>query len=237
MSNEESEGQSKVWYLKKVNIFAGLSEDEMERVDRSTRMESVPKGSYLFLPEDPADRLYFIKKGRVKISKISDDGKEVTLAILEEGEVFGEMALVEEGPRKTVAEAVEDTAICTMSKENFETLIQQKPELSIKITKLMGIRRMEIESRVEELLFCDVSTRLARFLTRLNDEHGVDHRLGRKIKVKITHQDIANLIGSTRETTTAALNDLKRAGVIDFEHRHIIIKDNAALAEAGGLDP
>ena len=232
MDEERLELQSKVWYLKKLNIFAGFSEAEMNGLGQITHMESVPRGSYFYLPKDPSDRIYFIKEGRVKISKLSDDGKEITLAILETGEVFGEMALVEEGPRKTFAEALDDTSICTMSKNNFETLIENKPELSVKITKLMGLRRLEIESRVEELLFCHVPSRLARFLMRLGGEHGEDHRLGRRIKVKITHQEIANLIGSTRETTTAALNSLKKDGIIDFERRHIIIKDDVALGEA-----
>jgi CRP/FNR family cyclic AMP-dependent transcriptional regulator len=221
--------QIKLWYLKKFNIFKEFDPEEMESLVHITHMGKVQAGQPLFLPDDPSDKVFLLKEGRVKISKVSEDGKELTLAILEHGEIFGELALVDEGPRGTIAETLEDTFICVIGRQDFEKLLETKPNLALNVTKLIGLRRKAIEAKVEDLVFRDVSSRLAKLLLELADTYGTQVSNGMRIDVKLTHQELANLIGSTRETTTATLNELKRLGFIEMEKRRLIVVDQSGL--------
>lgn len=221
--------QSKLWYLKQFNLFEEFNPAEMEALVPITHMEKVPARQVVYLPDDPSDRVFFLKEGRVKISKLSEDGKEVTLAILEPGEIFGELALVDEGPRGTVAEVLEDTFICYIERLDFQKLLDRKPELALKISKLIGARRKALEVKIEDLVFRDVNARLAKLLLELAESYGTTVVAGVRIDVKLTHKELANLIGSTRETTTAALNDFRRRGLITNDKRRLIVVNRSGL--------
>ena len=226
----------KTWYLKRINVFKGMSNAEVKLLDDITYMKHYDKKDLIYLPGDVSDQVYLLKEGRVKISKLSEDGREITLVILEPGEIFGESALInDEETRSTVAEAIEKAYICVISRKDFEEFINNKPELALSITKLMGFRRREIENMLEDLVFRGVHERLAILLLRLSERHGKDINGNKLIDISLTHYDYANLIGSTRETTTACLNDFKREGLIDFKKRKVVIinehglKDRAAI--------
>jgi len=227
---------SKVWYLKRIDLLSNLNEDEMEEVDQLTTMHQYKRGGTIFFPGDPADIIYMLKSGRVKISKLSLEGKEVTLAIVEPGEIFGEMALVE-GERETYAEAIEDAMVCAIRRPDFERLLQMKPDLNLRVTKLIGLRRRQIESKIEDLLFKDVPERLASVLLNLADRYGTSHPMGRRIDLKITHRDLANLIGSTRETTSLTLGDFRRQDILNIEGRKIIVHDRPKLEQVADGHP
>ncbi|MFQ5893233.1 MAG: Crp/Fnr family transcriptional regulator, partial [Nitrospinota bacterium] len=197
--------QTRVWYLKRFNLFEEFEPAEMEALVPITHMDKVAARRTLYLPDDPSDRVFFLKEGRVKISKLSEAGKEVTLAILEPGEIFGELALVDEGPRGTVAEVLEDTFLCFIERNDFQKLLESRPELALEVTKLIGARHKALEAKVEDLVFRDVNARLAKLLLELAESYGTEVGEGTRIEVKLTHQELANLVGSTRETTTAIL--------------------------------
>lgn len=220
---------SKLWYLKKFNLFEEFTPEEMEALVPITHMGRTPLGTPFYLPQDPSDRVFLLKEGRVKISKVSEDGKQLTLGILEPGEIFGELALVDEGPRGTTAEALEDTFICVIGRRDFERLLEKKPGLALKVTKLIGVRRKAIEAKVEDLVFKDVGSRLAKLLLELAASYGTKVGKGTRIDVKLTHQELAALIGSTRETTTSTLNEFRRLGLIEVEKRRIVVVDDEAL--------
>ncbi|MBI3610455.1 MAG: Crp/Fnr family transcriptional regulator [Nitrospirae bacterium] len=154
---------------------------------------------------------------------MNEDGKELTLAILEPGEVFGEMEVLEGMPRDTVAEALDDVSICVMQRSDFEALLKKDPNTNIRLTKLIGLRLKKIESRIEDLVFKDVPARLAHLLFELSKEFGVQENGQTRLSVKLSHQELANLIGSTRETVTATLGDFKRRGLIAFDGRRLVI--------------
>lgn len=226
--------QSKVWYLKGIKLFSDLPDEEIRRMDAITQMVSVKSKEMIYLPGDPGDRIFLLKEGRVKISRLTEDGKELALDILGSGEVFGELEVLEGLPRDTMAEVLEDAAICVIKRSDFDTFIKSRPDLSIKLTKLIGFRLKRIERRIEDLVFRDVPSRLAHLLLDLARETGVKERRGIRLQVKLTHQEIANLIGSTRETVSAILGDFKRRGLIDQQKREMIIlneKDLAAISE------
>lgn len=222
----------KTWYLKRINIFQGMSEAEMKQLDGITYMKRYDKKSLIYLPGDVSDQVYLLKEGRVKISKISEDGREITLVILEPGEIFGESSIVsDDQTRSSVAEALENAYICIISRRDFEEFINNKPELALSITKLMGFRRRQIETMLEDLVFRGVHERIALLLLRLADRHGKAVGENKLIDISLTHYDYANLIGSTRETTTACLNDFKREGLIEFQKRKVVILNERGLKE------
>lgn len=214
---------SKYWFLKQIKLFSDLPDREMQRVEEVTRMESVKRRQFIFLPGDAASTVYLLKSGRVKLSRMNEDGKELTLAILEPGEVFGEMEILEGMPRDTVAEALDDVSICVMQRSDFEALLKKDPNTSIRLTKLIGLRLKKIESRIEDLVFKDVPARLAHLLFELSKEFGVQENGQTRLNVKLSHQELANLIGSTRETVTATLGDFKRRGLIAFDGRRLVL--------------
>jgi CRP/FNR family cyclic AMP-dependent transcriptional regulator len=178
---------------------------------------------------DPSENLYFLKEGRVKITRVDESGKEFTLTLLEPGEIFGELGLFDQSRRETSATALEDSVICMMKRRDFEKYASNKPELSFKLSKLMGLRLRQIENRIEELLFRDVPSRLARLLFRLVDRHPRETKHGLRINIKLSQQELANLIGATREMTSSVLNSLKKEGLINIESKYIYIINRKAL--------
>ncbi|HLF85818.1 MAG TPA: Crp/Fnr family transcriptional regulator [Nitrospiria bacterium] len=214
---------SKIWYLQRINLFKEIPADDMEELARVTRMESAKKKETIFLPGESSQQVYLLKTGRVKISRVSEEGREITLALLEPGEIFGELEILEGSARDTIAEAMEESQLCVIQKEQFLSLIRKRPELSFRLTKLIGLRLRRIESRVEDLVFRDVPSRLAHLLIQLSENYGKTTPEGIFLNIKITHQEMANLIGSIRETVSATLGEFKKEGLITFEGRKIII--------------
>lgn len=142
---------------------------------------------------------------------------------MEPGEIFGELEALDDLPRDTLAEALDDSQLYIMQRETFLSLIRSKPELSFRLTKLIGFRMRQIESRVEDLVFRDVPSCLAHLLLQLSKDYGKETPQGILLRIKITHQEIANLIGSIRETVSAVLGDFKKEGLITFDGRQIIL--------------
>ena len=214
---------SKYWFLKQIKLFSDLPDEEIRQMEQVTRMESVKRRQFIYLPGDPASTVLLLKSGRVKLSRVNEDGKELTLAILEPGEIFGEMEVLEGMPRDTVAEALDDVSICVMQRSDFEAMLKKDPNTSIRLTKLIGLRLKKIESRIEDLVFKDVPARLAHLLIGLSKEFGVQENGQTRLNVKLSHQELANLIGSTRETVTATLGEFKKRGWIAFDGRRLVI--------------
>ncbi len=214
-----------------------MSDAEVKHLDEITFMKHYDKKDLIYLPGDVSDQVYLLKEGRVKISKLSEDGREITLVILEPGEIFGESALIgDKETRSTVAEALENAYLCVISRRDFEEFINNKPELALSVTKLIGFRRRQIENMLEDLVFRGVHERLALLLLRLAERHGKEVDGKNLIDISLTHYDYANLIGSTRETTTACLNDFKREGLIEFQKRKVVIINEKGLKNRAALE-
>jgi CRP/FNR family transcriptional regulator/CRP/FNR family cyclic AMP-dependent transcriptional regulator len=189
------------------------------------------KGEIIYQPGDEDDSIYYIKEGRVKLAYLDESGRKLTLAILGGGEIFGEMVLVGQRRRELLAQAIEDSRIYEIEKGRFLELIQREPWLALKVLELFGQRTREIERKLEDLVFKDIPTRLSRQLLKLIEEHGRRTPEGIEISFKITHKELADMIGSARENTTSALNLLEREGILDKRRYRIIIKDEERLRE------
>ena len=218
-----------LWYLKKIPLLADLGHDALLRLAEKVQLAEVRRRRVVYLPGDPGAAVYFVNGGRVKISKVTRDGKELTLAYRGPGDIFGELVLIDGGPREEMAEAMENALITEIDRVEFERLLQRESMISCRLIKIVAERRREVENKIETLMFKDVNAKLAELLLRLAVEFGVDDERGTLIALKITHQEMANLIGSTRETVSLTLSQFKRRALIETEGRKVILVDRDGL--------
>jgi CRP/FNR family transcriptional regulator, cyclic AMP receptor protein len=223
-----SERSNKLAYLSMVEIFRDLSQQEMEHIDRMTTMVPTPKGRVFFNPSEQSEVLFILKKGDVAIYRINPEGKKLVTAQLGSGSIFGEMAVLGQRMHESYAEATSECLICVMSRSDVEQLLLKNPRVAMRLAQSLGNRLAEAEARLEEMAFKSVSARLAKLLLRLADD--TDWR-GRKVVSGLTHQQLAEIIGSYRETVTLTLNDLREAGLVDIGRRKVVILDEAGLAD------
>ncbi len=224
----------KIWYLQRVNFFDGLSKEEMMGLASMTQEKNFRKKEIIYLPGQPGNHVYLLKKGVVKISKITADGHELTLALLKPGEIFGELEAMDQSRRDAQAEAHSDTMICVLGRDDFLRMIQSKPQLGIRLSKLIGWRRRVIENRLENLLFRTTPQKLARLLLDLAEQFGKKTEKGIEISISLTHTNLANLIGSARATLTETLNDFRRQGWVEIKGKSITVTKPDVLTSLSG---
>jgi len=183
------------------------------------------KDQFIYFPNERATHIYMIVNGRVKIGHYLDDGKEVTTSILSTGEIFGELALAGEDERRDFAQAMDQVTICPLSLDDLKELMKENKELSFKLLKLVGLRLMKLERKLELLVFKDARTRIIEFLKDSASWKGKKVGFETMIPTKLTHKDIAALTGTSRQTVTTILNELKDKNLINFDRRKILIRD------------
>lgn len=184
------------------------------------------KDQYIYFPEEPATHIYMIVSGRVRLGHYQEDGKEVISAILTTGEIFGELAIAGEEKRTDFAQAMEaNTTICPLSIEELKALMKENRELSFKLLKLVGLRLMKLERKLELLVFKDARTRVIEFLKDAASWKGKKVGFETMIPTRLTHKDIAALTGTSRQTVTTILNELKERNLINFDRKKILIRD------------
>jgi CRP-like cAMP-binding protein len=226
--------QTKLWYLKNFSMLSPLSTGEIIQLGRQAVMWEVKKNQVIYFPEDTANTVFMLKKGKIKISRYSATQKEVILAILGPGEIFGELSLAGQEKREDVAEATEDTLVCSVAVEMFQSMMENNPKFHLQITKLIGTRLKKIERRLERLIFKTSEQRIRFFLKELAEEHGREILFNaeeREIKLNLTHQDIAQLTATSRQTVTSVLSHLETQGIITYDRHRILVKKLSQLAE------
>lgn len=228
----------KLRYLSELTVFQDLTAREMEELNRSTVMSSVPKGRVFYRPEETSEVLFILKEGRVQLYRISPEGKKLVITTLGPHTLFGEMPLLGAKMHNTFAEAIEDCLIMVMSRSDLERLILAKPQVALRILDSTGKRLREAEERLENMAFKGIPARLASLLLRLADEQdpngaGIGTSNGEEAEegeiLGLTHQDFAESVGTYRETATQVLNDLKAAGLIEIGRKRITILDREGL--------
>jgi CRP/FNR family transcriptional regulator len=190
----------------------------------------IPKHQMIFSPGAPSDAIYFIEKGRVRLTRLSTEGKTVILALLGPGDLIGEAAW-EAGEHDSYAETLEDSRIYQISREAFQSLIRENPEFGIRLIQIIGSRLKQAQARIEDLVFRQVPSRVARLLLTLAENHGKVTPKGIRVEFPLTHQEIADLVGSSRVTVTQILNRFRSSHWIDIESKRVTIHDLNALEE------
>ena len=222
------------WHLKRCDLFERLTADELARIEMVSRARSFPRGNPIYLPADAADSVLLLTSGRAKVCNITEDGKQAILAFIEPGEVFGELSLLEEGTREEYAEAVEKSTIILIPGYEMQRLMEDHPAVSLSVTKMIGLRRRRIERRLKSLLFRSNRQRLVHLLLELADQYGRQTAEGLALGIKLSHQDLANVIGSTRETVTVVLGELQTEGLVQLGRRKIVLTAPSRLASSIG---
>jgi CRP-like cAMP-binding protein len=219
---------SKVDYLSAIEVFQDLTRKEIKEMDRTLTMNTCRSGKLFYIPGDTGEVLFLLKKGRVQLYRLSPDGKKLVVAMLGPGAIFGEMSLVGQGMHNTFAEATEECLLCVMSRADVEHLIASKPQVALRFIEAVGQRLTEAESRLEEAAFKSISARLASLLLRLSEKSG-------PVISGYTHQDLGEMVGTYRETTTQTLNEFKSLGLIEIGRKRIEIKAPEGLQEIAEL--
>lgn len=231
VSAEKSTVQAKLLFLRRISIFQGVSEDNLAKIAALTAEKLYTKKSIICHEGDKGDTLYIIKVGRVKIAKVAMDGREKTLAIMQPGDFFGEMALFDDLPRSATAEAIDcEVRLLALNKRDFERAINENPSIALAIMRDLTRRIRAVNQQIEDLAFKDVHGRVASTLLSLAQTEGQKANGQVTIKIRMTHQDLANMVGSSRETVTRALNRMQAEGVIAISHQQITLLDPEALA-------
>ena len=217
--------KTKFWYLKNFNIFEGMDDAAMDQVSRMSSMSMAKPHQPIYFPDEPSNTIFFLKEGHVKLSRLTQDGKEIILDVIGPGEIFGELSFsgIEESSGE-LAQTLDDVVICTMKKADFESLLKMKPELNFELTKRIGLRLRKFEERISDMVFKDVRKRIAAFLVRYAEEFGKIKGGIITIKMHLSHQEIALLVGAARQTITTTLNDFRSEGLIDFSRQEFLIK-------------
>jgi CRP/FNR family cyclic AMP-dependent transcriptional regulator len=209
---------SKLKYLGEIDIFQDLTPEDINWVDRVTTMTTCEKGRVFYSPHESTEVLFLLKRGHVQLYRISPEGKKLVITTLGPGSIFGEMAMVGQGMQNTFAEAVEDCTLCVMGRADLERVLLDKPEVGLRLVETLGRRLREAESRLEDIAFKNIPARLASLLLRLQEEHGNSIE-------GYTHQDLAEMIGTYRETTTQTLNNFKRNHLLDIGRKRLELYD------------
>jgi CRP-like cAMP-binding protein len=224
----------RLWFLKRCDLFQRLEQGQLAALEARCRMRTFPRTAPVYLPSDHADGVLLLAEGRVKIGSITEEGKQTILAFIEPGELFGELSLLGPQQREEYAEAMEKSTIVLIPGEMMQQLLAENSEVSLGVTKLFGMRRQRIERRLKYLLFRSNRERLVHLLLELAEQYGQQVEGGVQLRIKLSHQDLANIIGSTRETVTVVLGELQAEGRLQLGRRKIVLSDIVRLADSVG---
>jgi CRP/FNR family cyclic AMP-dependent transcriptional regulator len=222
---------SKLEFLGQFPLFNVLSEEELIYLDNFTEAKTYKKYDHIFLEDEPSDTIFFLTKGIIKLGSHSNDGREVIKNILHPHTMFGELGLVGEERRQGFAEVMNEPAECLLLRvQDFKKLMDKNHQLCFNVINLVGGKLRKAESRLESLIFKDARARIIDFLKDSVEKRGRKVGFEMLLKHSLTQQDIANITGTSRQTVTSVLNDLRKSDLIYFNRRSILIRDMQKLA-------
>ena len=216
-------------FLTTVPIFSKLKPEDLEPLAGKLRRRNYRKGEVILHQEDPADRMHIIVEGSIRISITSDDGREKDLALLQRGECFGEMALLDGSTRSATATAVVPAQTLALYREDFMDFLEEHPEVVAQTTSLLTSRLRRVNQMLGDLAFLGVPTPKAKQLLELADAYTDENGQDGPIEVPMGQDQLARLVGASRETISRALYSYRRLGIVSTFHRRITITDRAAL--------
>ncbi|USK47909.1 Crp/Fnr family transcriptional regulator [Bacillus sp. CMF12] len=209
----------KIKYLSRIQLFGDLDLEELKKYESVTPMKVVKKGTIISSPHMNQKILYLIKSGKVRLYRLTESGKEFTVDILETGHVFGEIGTFTTGSENLYAEAWEDSVICRIDRVQFEKIIRENPSISLKLLEIISSRLKEVEELLEYMAYSSARKRLLFLLNKLTEKFG--DKLSKSspgdwiaLDIHITHQELAMMMGSIRETVSALLNELNAEGIV-----------------------
>ena len=220
--------------LSMVDIFEPLSKQDLARLNDQLPDTHLEPGDMFYGPEDHTEKLFILQKGKIRIFRMTPDGREFTLAVVEAGTVFGEMALTAQQLEGAYAQAMESSQVSTMAREDLERLVLEKPEVGLRIMQVLSERLRRQENRLEDATMKDVRSRLAGIIVLLVESEGVRTGTGYRIPTHYTHERLGTMIGANRVAVTRAFGLLQDEGIVELRRRLIHVSDIAALRRSSG---
>ena len=221
--------ETKYWHLHNHKLMSVLSSSELKEICLITNFKTAKKGEIIYFSHDESSRVYTLKRGTIKIVEIDQKGNEIVKDILQEGDLFGQFTLADSNLDEYAVAVSDYVTCCSFRMDDFEKVIERNPTLALQYTKWVGLRLKRMENKYANLVFKDVRTRFIGFLKDWSSNEGVTSQDEVFLKNYLTHQDIASLICSTRQTVTQLFNELKENGILEYSRTEIIIKNMAAL--------
>jgi CRP/FNR family transcriptional regulator, cyclic AMP receptor protein len=213
------------------DILEPLSEGELEEIARNNPDVRLQEGEILFGPEEVGERLFIVKEGRIELYK-TREGKDITIAIMDQGRMFGEMALTTQRTREIYAQAIETSLLISLNQEAVENLILEKPKVGMRLIKKLSERVRDLERRLDDVSLKEMPARLASLILQLVENEGVETQEGYEIAQRYTHEQLANMLGVNRVSVTRAFRTLRESQVVEVKSRLIHVKDLEALGQA-----
>ncbi len=223
------DGQEQEPQLERVAIFEGLDPASLIQLRQAMRRRTFRQGEVIFHRDDPGQVLYVIKEGRVRIRLTSSEGQEVALSVFGPGESFGEMAILDSQPRSADAIAVDKVDVYTLQRQDFIGVIKSHPEIAIEVMKTLSQRIRLANQMVEDLIFLDVYGRVAKKLLELSKDYGVETEDGVRIDMRLTQQELASMIGASRESVNKVMGYFTDKSYISTDKHKITILRLAEL--------
>lgn len=223
--------KAKLWYLEHFDVLQKLSKDDLVNMEKAMVMKSLSKDTMLSFPEMRNSYVYFLKQGVVKIASIDDEGREMIKYLVKPGYLFGELALLESNEHPDdYAIAAEDCIVCFMEAEKMKQMMLALPEFNLRVRKMIGLRIRKVENRMRDMIFKDAKTRIAEFLIEFVKEFGKEENGGYRVKNFLTHDDIAKLTATSRQTVTSVLNILRQQNLIAYNEKELQVFTSKAVA-------
>ena len=217
--------------LKQIPMFSDLGDDELQKINDLIFIRKYKKRQIMFVEGEPGEAIYTIIKGNVKLTKSTPEGRELILGIRQPGEMFAEVVLFDGGPYPATAEVIEDTEIAVLLNKDIEKLVRDNSAISIAIIKTMSRRLRQVQHQMRDLALKDTLGSMVSTLTSLAKQHGVNTNEGTMINLNLTHQELANFIGTSRESANRLVSELKKSNVISVDKGKITIIDMDKLKE------
>jgi CRP/FNR family cyclic AMP-dependent transcriptional regulator len=224
-----TEADLKAGLLREVDLFAGLSIAELKEISRTLPMQSCQVGGLITSPDDDSERLYIVKRGRVRLYRLTPDGKQLTLEILDKGRIVGRMGWLGQQLTDVYAEAVEDALICSFTPAELQRLIDRFPSVGVNIIRYMSDRLAASEREREIMAFRSVQQRLAVRLLELVERFGRTEDGGMAIDARLTQQELADMIGTSRETLATTMSLLRERGLVEMHSQRVVVLDADGL--------
>lgn len=218
-----------VQYLKRIYLFAGLNDDELNEIAALTLERRYQKGRILFVEGEPGEAIYILKSGLIKVSKQDGEGREHTLHYVNPGDVFAEVVLFDGGGYPATAEVVEDAEVGLIRNRDMDRLLIKNPGMTLEMLKIMARRLRNAQQQIMELALKDTTRRLAGLLLKLSEEHGEARDNGILISLPLTNQELANLVGTSRETVNRILSEFRRRKAVSTMKQEGIVVNKTKL--------
>ena len=215
--------------LRNVPLFRDLDDEELERIADIAIPRTFPKKTLIFAEGSPREAVYFIVEGLVKTYKVDANGHEQIISLLKKGDMFPHTGFFDQSPYPANAEAVKQTRTFAIPVRSFEQLLLSTPTIAVKVLRVLGAKIRELQEKLQEITYQDVRHRISAILLRLAEAHGTTQNGAVVLRLPVTHQDLASMAGTSRESVSRMLNDLRRCNILEMNRNHIVLNDVESL--------